>query len=482
MAALYRSISAKMVLAFFLVSIAGLAMAAGLANWLTVREFKQLSFDQARDRFIADATGYYEARGSWDGILDATRFRGGQPPLPPANFDNGPITQTLSLTSTSGITGSSTFTRRLRIPSFYFVLTNQQRNVLLPAGDYAVGSQVSAEQYSEGMPITVDGKQVGAVMVIGNAPPLGPLEERFLNRFNMALIYAALGATVFAFVLGVVLARNLTQPLRALTGAIRQVSKGNLKQRVTVISTDELGELSEAFNHMSEQLEHLIQSRRQMTADVAHDLRTPLTVIGGYIESMRDGILKPTKERLELIQTEVQHLQRLVEDLRTLSQADAGELSLNREPIDVAALIEQTARIYKPMAEKQGVTLQVETKGDATKMKTSVDPDRLSQVLGNLITNSLRYTPEGGCIQLQSWREKDQICMAVQDNGSGIATEALPFIFDRFYRADSARSNGNESGLGLAIAKSIIEAHQGQISATSEVGKGTRMCVELPVV
>src|ERR1035437_10329397 len=215
-----------------------------------------------------------------------------------------------------------------------------------------------------------------------------------------------------------------------------------------------------------------------MTADIAHDLRSPLTVIGGYVESVRDGVLKPTPERLDTIHAEVQHLQRLVEDLRTLSQADAGELRLNRVPVSPLALLEQMAKSYNQLAARKKVALDVQAQADLPEIL--LDPDRMAQVFGNLISNSLRYTPEGGQILLAAGQEKDSLAFSVQDTGQGISAEALPHIFDRFYRADPARAQGSESGLGLAIARSIVEAHGGSISAESELGKGTKIRVVFP--
>jgi signal transduction histidine kinase len=246
-----------------------------------------------------------------------------------------------------------------------------------------------------------------------------------------------------------------------------------------VKSQDELGELAMAFNQMSADLDRLNRSRRQMTADIAHDLRSPLTVIGGYVESMRDGVLKPTPERLNTIHAEVQHLQRLVEDLRTLSQADAGELTLNREPVAPLALLERMAKSYDHLAAKKKISLEVQ--GEPGLPEIRLDPDRMAQVFGNLITNSLRYTPEGGEIVLAAGQEANMLVFRVRDNGQGIPAESLPHIFDRFYRADPARAQWNESGLGLAIARSIVEAHGGSISAESQVGQGTTVKILFPV-
>ena len=427
------SITAKIVLAFLLTSLAGLALASVIANWLTAREFKLLSMEQGRDRFVADMTQYYQAHSSWDGVLENFRTRGNR-------------SQSPDLAPTRVPSGEDRNNRPPRGPAFYFVLTDAKNAVLIPAGSYAVGDIAAPEALATGTPISTNGARVGTVLLIGGAPPLGPREEQFLEAINRALLISALGAAAFALALAVLLARNLTRPLHALTTAIRAVASGDLKQRVTVNSRDELEELDNAFNAMSADLDQLTQSRRQMTADIAHDLRTPLTVIGGYIESMHDGVLKPTQERLGLIQTEVQRLQRLVEDLRTLSQADAGELRLNREPIELPSLLNSIAQSYRPLADKQGISIKTDITDDLPLV--NADPDRLAQVLGNCVTNSLRYTPEGGEIIFKAWRDKKDAVLVVQDSGQGIAPDALPHIFDRFYRADSQRAQGDESGLG----------------------------------
>lgn len=460
-----RSITLKLILSYFLVSLTVVALASGITYWLTVREFKQLTFDQARDRFVADMTFYYQTNGTWNGVLDYYRLRSSansQFNLPP----NSPP---------PGRPGGG----QPQPQTFFFALTDQNGRVLIPAGDETVGDSIPGPTLAKGIPVSVNNVQVGTVVVLGSPPPLGPLEESYLNRTNLALLYAALGSAALALLLGIVLARALTHPIRDLTKAIRAVARGELKQNVVVKSKDELGVLADAFNHMSSDLDRLIKSRRQMTADIAHDLRNPLTVIGGYVESMRDGVLQPTPERLDAIQMEVQHLKRLVEDLRILSQVDAGELSLNRELVSIPLLLEQTALSYRALTEKQGMTLRIDLAPDLPEIQA--DPDRLAQVLGNLISNSMRYTPQGGEITLQAKRATKSVVVQVIDNGKGISSDALPYIFDRFYRADPARTQGDESGLGLTIAKSIVEAHGGSIAAESSPGKGTIIKILLPI-
>ncbi|MFH1524008.1 MAG: ATP-binding protein, partial [Chloroflexota bacterium] len=454
-----RSITAKLILAFLIVSVTGLALASGITYWLTVSGFKQLVFSQSESRFVSEATLYYQVNGTWDGVLDYFNLRNSFPQ--PGSAEPQPNQQPFGV-----VTGGRQF------PSFDFLLADADGKVLVPAGQYQTGEIVSHAKLAQGTAIEVNGVQVGTVLVVGSPSPLGPLESGYLSRTNQALLYAALGAALVALILGVFIARTLTHPLRDLTAAIQAMTHGELKQYVKVKSKDELGELANAFNQMSADLDRLNQSRRQMTADIAHDLRSPLTVIGGYVESMRDGVLKPTPERLNTIHAEVQHLQRLVEDLRTLSQADAGELTLNREPITPLALLERMEKSYSHLASKKKVSLEVLADSDLPEIR--LDPDRMAQVFGNLITNSMRYTPQGGKIVLAAEQLANELVFSVQDTGQGIPAEDLPHIFDRFYRVDPARSHGDESGLGLAIARSIVEAHGGSISAESTIGKGTR--------
>ncbi len=460
---MFRSITTRLILAFLLIGITVLALASGITYWLTVRDFKQLTFDQARNRFVSDMVFYYQTHGGWDGVLEYYQLRN---------------TAASRLNPPPGGPGPSSGPSQPPAQTIFFALVGQDGRVLIPAGTYEVGQTVPQSVLSQGTAITVDQVQVGTALVTGSPPPLGGLEQHYLTSSNLALLYAALVGLALALVLGIFLARALTHPIRDLTAAIHAMTAGDLNQHVVIKSEDELGELGAAFNQMSSDLDRLSQSRRQMTADIAHDLRNPLTVIGGYIESIREGVLKPTPERLEAIQVEVRHLERLVDDLRTLSQAEAGELRLNREPVSVQQLLEAAAQSYRPLAEKQGIKLKTEVQKDVPEL--NVDPDRMAQVLGNAITNSLRYTEPPGEITLGALRNTDRVILTVGDTGKGIAPEALPHVFDRFYRGDASRTGGEESGLGLAIAKSIVEAHGGEISAISAPGMGTTIKIALP--
>jgi signal transduction histidine kinase len=282
----------------------------------------------------------------------------------------------------------------------------------------------------------------------------------------------------------VLLARALTQPLKALTRASQAIANGQLEQQVRVRSGDEIGQLSAAFNRMSADLAQASQLRRQMTADIAHDLRTPLSMILAHSEALRDGVLPATPETYTLIHDEALRLSRMVEDLRTLSLADAGELPLVRRPTAPADLLARAVAVQAVRAQQQAVALQVYTQPKALPT-IQADPDRMVQVLGNLLDNALRYTPPGGQLvceaRLDPSGPKRAVVFRIADSGPGIAPADLPHVFERFYRADRSRQrDANGSGLGLAIARSIVEAHGGRIWVESQLGQGAQFFVAMP--
>ena len=258
------------------------------------------------------------------------------------------------------------------------------------------------------------------------------------------------------------------------------MTQGQVVQQVKVTSDDEIGKLAAAFNRMSQEVTRVNQLRRQMTADIAHDLRTPLTVIAGYIESMQDGVLQPTPQRLALIYAEIQHLQNLVGDLRMLSLVDAGELSLNPQKLSPKILLDRSATLFRNQADQGDVSIDVEA--DESLPEIMVDEVRMGQVFGNLLSNALRYTPQGGKIILSAQIAADKVDIMVRDTGTGIEPEELPNIFDRFHRADKSRhTETGESGLGLAIVKALVESQGGTAWAESSPGVGSTFHLVFPL-
>ncbi len=317
--------------------------------------------------------------------------------------------------------------------------------------------------------------------LIPATPELNPREIAYLTRTNRALLIGAAGAATLAILLGIFFTRRLTSPLRDLTSAIQKMSKGDLRQQVKIRSRDEIGELGKAFNIMSSELAKSNQLRKQMTADIAHDLRTPLTVLNGYLEAMQDGVLPANKERFAIMYSEVQQLSGLVEDLRTLSLADADELSMNPQVVSPKGLLEQSFANFSYQAKKLKVKLTINAAQNLPKVE--IDPQRMEQVLDNLISNAMRYVSKGGKIELSVMLQGDKIALVVEDNGEGIAPDVLPHVFERFYRGDRSRNGSSgESGLGLAIAKSLVDAMGGTIHASSSgAGKGSRFTINLPI-
>ncbi len=434
------------------VGLTGTAILALLAAIATAGEFGDFMFSFRRRGLAEQLADYYATSESWDGLPRQFSDRpwGGSRPGPP---------------------GSA--------PFLSFLLVDDAGSVVVPGQGYRVGDLVSAGSLAEGIPIEVDGDRVGMLYLQSGAFHVEPAERAFLNRVNLALAVGAVGGTAAAVVLGVVLARSLTRPLRELTSGARAVAAGELDTQVPVRSSDELGELAEAFNQMNADLATARNRRRQLTADVAHELRTPLSVILGHSEGIREGVLEASEENLAVIHEEAQRLERLVEDLRMLSLVESGELPLDLGAYDPMALMENTAASYRALARDKAIDLDVSASEELPDIR--IDMDRMGQVLSNLVSNAMRHTPEGGSVLMAAHASNGGVEIQVKDSGPGIDPEDLPHVFERFYRADKSRQrDGAGSGLGLAIAKSLTEAQGGTIRAESQLGHGTTILLLIP--
>jgi len=305
-------------------------------------------------------------------------------------------------------------------------------------------------------------------------------KENFLTSVNRALLLAALIAGLTAVLFTLALSRRIIGPIEALTKAARKMEKGDLSQRVKVQSRDEVGELARAFNAMADGLARQEQLRRNMVTDVAHELRTPLSNIRGYLEALQDGVVTLSPALIDSVHEEVMMLNRLVDDLQELALAEAGQLHLIRQPVALAEVVEQVVNLFRSRAAAKGLTIGVDLPADLPTV--DADPNRVGQILRNLLANALTYTPPGGKITVLARALDSEIEVRVQDTGVGIAPEHLPHVFDRFYRADRSRTRTTGgAGLGLAIVKQLVEAHSGRIWVESERGKGTTFIFTLPV-
>ncbi|NPV57529.1 MAG: HAMP domain-containing protein [Anaerolineae bacterium] len=453
-----RSLTGKLILAFLLVAVTSVVIMAVVIPRTTERQFNTLVNDQQRALMEAMLIDYYRTNGN---LVGFGYYVTANPPEQ-RNFQLG-----------TDIRGQQN--RRNSV-----VVVDDSDHIIVPMPpDLRMNTVVQPGVVAEGYPVVVGATRIATIIMPSNPPELTMQERAFLTGTNQALLVAALGALLVALVVGTALARGLTRPLRALTQAVEGVVDGSTQTEVAVTSNDELGELAHSFNQMSQRVAHADALRRQMTADIAHDLRTPLTVVAGYIEAMQEGVLEADPERLTVIYGEITQLQRLVEDLMTLSRADAGELRLNLQSLPVNGLLEQTKASFAVQAGKSNIDLNVIAGDDLPEV--TIDESRMLQVLGNLVSNALRFTSDGGSITLASDQQDGEVLISVRDTGKGIPPDDLPHIFERLYRADSSRNNDSgESGLGLSISRAIVQAHGGRIWAESQPGEGATIWIALP--
>ena len=445
-----RSITFKLVLAFIAVSMISTILVVLFTRWRSSEEFRSFLIDQNRPSIVVAFSDYYQQHGSWDGISTA-KLSPQQPPMPTPQFDRGPYT-----------------------------LVDSKTNQVLMAGEgYQTGGTIPASSISNGIPINSGNQTVGILLINRPVYRISPSGSTFLDRINLQTLLGGLTAIGLALLLAIFLSRTLTRPIRELTAATQIVSEGNLAHQVPVRSRDELGQLATSFNHMSADLVRSLNLRRQMTADIAHELRTPISIILGHTEAVHDGVLPASKETFEIIREEAERLEHLVDDLRTLSMADAGELKLVVRPYPPEKLIHDARTTYSHQAKQKKITISTKAASDLPEIE--IDPHRMKEVFGNIIDNALRYTPQGGRITLSANVVGNTIEMRVQDSGPGVATEELDKIFERFYRTETSRSRDEGgSGLGFAIAKSIVERHNGRIWAESTPGSGLAVIIRIP--
>lgn len=488
-----KSLYWKLALAFMLIAFITAGLVAIFIRVTSADRLLKLVIDQQRANLEQTLTDYYTAHGSWEGIMEnwgelqrvsAPTPVHQEPPIQEPvgeNTSQGAVAPNISAPPQTANIHNPPQSELRPERRGLFGLADAQGKIIIPLEpDYPTGAVLPQSILEKSTPITVNDQQVGFILTARRMPGFNPAEALFIRRTNEALLMAMLGALLVALMIGIFLARTLTRPLQALTRAAQNIAEGHLEQQVKVNSHDEIGQLARAFNRMSQEVARVNYLRRQMTADIAHDLRTPLTVIAGYIESMRDGVLQPTPQRLSLIYGEIERLLNLVGDLRMLSQADAGELPLNPQPISPKALLERVVEVFRHHAEQRQITLAVNGSDDLPEIQ--LDETRMMQVMDNLISNALRYTPAGGSITLSARLSENKVVITVQDTGEGIEPEELPHIFDRFHRADKSRhSESGETGLGLAIVKALVEAHKGRVWADSAPGKGTIVSMEFPI-
>jgi signal transduction histidine kinase len=447
---MFRSLTLKYTLAFGAASLLAIVFIAVFASQITQRSFRNYLNTQTESLLIDELADLYRSSGGWQAV--------GPRAIGMVIIDSAPSVSPRNV-----------------------AVIDLDGKVIFPSRTLPLGRIAPRRVIMQGIPIEVDGRTVGTLITpTTRLAALNQIVTKFSRQINLALIWGGFIALAISVGFGYILSKRLTNRLGNLTTAIQSVAAGELSSKVPVETNDEVGQLASAFNQMSAELERSRELRRQMTADIAHELRTPLSIILGRAETLAEGMLEPSPQVYRVIYDEARRINRLVEDLRLLSLSDAGELRLERRPASVKSLLASCADIFSEPASRKQVSIHYQL--DHPPREIIMDPDRIKQVLDNLVSNAIRYTPEGGAITISAVGREQSVEISVSNTGPGIPPEELPYVFERFYRGDKSRQREEGgSGLGLAIAKSLVQAHGGDMRVSSQPGQGTVFTFWLPL-
>lgn len=447
----------RLTLAFIAVAVLSAATAALFANQAVGGSFQRyLAQSRLADSGLMEALAdHYTRTGSWAGVADAIGTLRGR-----------------------GV-GAGGFGRA------EIIVADAAGHIVLPAE--RAGQALSDEERAYAVPVQTSAGVVGLALFTtpGNAQ-FSAAASLFLSDLNRVLARAAAFAALLGALAGLAIAQGLSRPLSALASAARRVARGRLDERVRAGGSQEVAEVAAAFNDMTAQLQAADAARRKaeslrrdMVADIAHELRTPLTVIQGNLQAILDDVYPLTKAEVATVVDQTATLRRLVNDLRELSLAEAGQLKLDRAPQPLGALLERAAQGFRDLFEARRLTLTVDVPADLPLAR--IDGERTLQVINNLLGNALRYTSEGGRVGVRALRSGPGVRVEITDNGPGLSAEDAAHVFDRFWRADKSRARETGgSGLGLAIARQWIEAMDGRIGLETQPGHGSTFWFEVP--
>jgi two-component system OmpR family sensor kinase/two-component system sensor histidine kinase BaeS len=437
---------------FTLVVMAVVLTATLLAQAQVTGHVRQYARQERYHTLAADLADYYARTGSWDGVAAVLAPPGAGGRGPGAGHGHQAGRPLLVLTDPAGTVLAS----------------SQHAPLATPPSD------------AQAIPIDVDGAVVGVLHMApagqASATELSPGMEHMLVAVTSSLWLAGALAAAGGVLLSVLLAHQIAAPLNQVAGASRRIAAGDLAQQVEPAGSREVAEVAAAFNQMSTSLQQSEQARRNLLADVAHELRTPISVLQGNLRAMLDDVYPLSRTEIATLYDQVLLLNRLVTDVRDLAQAEVGQLQINRQPTDLAALATRLTMLFAEVGAAQGV--QVRVVGPDTLSPVEADPERVQQVLANLLTNALRHTPGGGIITVDVTADATSTTIVVRDTGSGIAPDDLPHVFERAWRAHPG--NAQNAGLGLAIARQLVRAQGGQIGVESTLGSGSRFWFTLP--
>lgn len=441
-----HSLRFRLLAAFTIVVIVAVGAAYFFASQTTGGEIRRFEESMERARFgrvVFELHRYYREQGSWEGIQDQVDQWG------------------------------SLYGQRI-------ILTDSRGDVIADSQGDLLGRNYNPD--IPGMPVPpLWGQRIpGTIHIIPEQSAGFPSPVSLSQTISRFLIWGSLVAVAIALLLTLFLSRRILAPVKALTLAARKLGHGDFSQRVQFKDKSEVGELAQTFNTMASDLEKAEKLRQNLVADIAHELRTPLSNIQGYLEAVRDGVIKADSDTIHSLYEEAVLLSRLVDDLQELSLAEAGELKLDCQAEDIIKLINQTVAAVQSQAIAKGISLSIELPGKLP--PANIDSHRISQVLRNLLENAVTHTGQEGTITINARQQAEWIEVSVSDTGEGIPAEELPNIFERFYRVDKSRARATGgSGLGLTIARRLVEAHGGKIEVSSELGKGSCFTFTLPV-
>ncbi len=453
----------RLTLAFILITLLGVGSVVLLVDWTAGNEFRRYAMQEnlvAPGGLVDQLETYYQTNGSWQGA-------------------EGLLNSAMPGGRGRGAMNGAGMGRR----GMVLTLADANGKIIYDETGTRTNGQLSGTERANAIPLQSGNKTVGFLLALApEGSAMLPAQQAFIDQLRNTLLLAGLGAGILGILLGLVISRTLAAPLAALAAGARSVASHHLDKRVPVKGADEIAAVARAFNEMADELETSDQARRNMIADIAHELRTPLTVMQGNLRALLDEVYPLERSEIATLYDETRLLARLVDDLRELALADAGQLSLNLSDVEVAPLLQTAINQFSIPADEQGIRLASSSDGHLPRVRA--DQDRLAQVLRNLISNALRHTPGGGEIKVRAeplTGASAMVRISVSDTGEGIAAKDLPRVFERFYRADKARSRGaGNTGLGLAIAKAWVEAMGGQIGVESKIGQGSCFWVTLP--
>lgn len=453
----------RLILSFILVvlvSIASVVVAARASTANTVREFMFRGGMAGSEGLVAGLEDYYQSHQTWQGVESLFT-------MPGHGNGAGGMGQGMGMGGGAGM-----MNQRLR-------LADAKGSLVVDTLNPNPSGALSQAEIDQSIPLQVDGQTVGYLFPEGGLAFTPSDQSNLVRRLNQGALTGGLIGGGLALLLALLLAYGLLRPVRDLTLASQQLASGDLSRRVPLHGQDELAQLGSAFNQMADSLQQAHQTRQAMTADIAHELRNPLAVQRAHLEALQDGIYALTVENLNPVLEQNHLLTRLVEDLRTLSLADSGQLTLDKTSVDLPELVSRAVERFTPQADSRQIQIRVDA---APGLAVLADPMRLEQILSNLLANALRYTPESGTIWVRVFQDSGQAVITLRDSGPGFPEEALPHLFERFFRADPSRSRAQGgSGLGLAIARQLAQAHGGTLTAENSPQGGAVLRLALPL-